>query len=406
MDVIRSKNFIDVIEDSISRPLLRKELQKYPVTFLELEKLRVALNEFNRGYKLPIKKDTELRPAISPKLNTINNMGFNYVRRFQDYSQHVGEFTRTIKSYLLYCHGLVIEDPLIYLLDYFNINSASCNYALERMPAIQLLLLEYCDISDLIREEIIFPISEPRYPENEIPSPNEFIMQSLSQRLAEVPNDLSRIVRFIYREQFRKKNFENNVDIFFPSCNYAFILQELMKIQQEKFTRDEIIKPFATNVIGGFPLLNLDAISIKDICIMRKQDDVFSDWRFFLDLTFKDLYTHSAEYTDLDKEFLASVRSEFSNLQGKVNNRLSKSLSDFSWRGAGQALSLGFASGVISGAATGDLEKILTTSLLTGITLPTLQATVDLVKHQYHRKERRVIRNHFLALGLPPVPRS
>ncbi|XQS17086.1 hypothetical protein ACJ6TS_00495 [Citrobacter telavivensis] len=401
MDVKCSNNFIDVIEESVGRPLLRKELLRHPIKTVELEKLSVALNDFSRQYELPIKKDTELRPSISPKLEQINELGFNYVRRIHDTSQYTGGFTRALKKYLLYCHGLVIEDPLVYLLDYFRHGGANSPYALERLPAINSLLLEYSDISDLIRSNIVFPVSEPLYADNDVPYPEESLLKELRLRLSDKSENLSQLAEFIYRENFRKQQFSDNIDSFYPSHEYVDVLKEIMIIQNDKFTRDEIITTFGTNVIGNVSLLNLEDVSIEDICFMRKEDELFSEWRGFLNSTFGNLYANSSDYTDLDKEFLADTRNEFSNLETKVNSRLRKSLSTFSLKDAGRSISIGVISGAVTGIATGDLKTAFVTTLLSGGIEPSIEVAIDLVKNRSRRKEKKVIKNHFLALGLP-----
>lgn len=405
MDPKLSTNFIDVIENTIGRPLLKKELLKIPVESKELENLGMALNDFNNQYKLPIKKETDLRPSISPKLDTRYDFGFNYVSRIHDASQFQGEFTGELKKYLLYCHGLVIEDPLVYLLDYFRPGSSNDQYALARLPAINSLLLEYSDISDLIRSGIVFPVSEPQYSDNEVPYPEDSLLKELSKRIIDKNDKIPQLAAFILREQFRKKKFHNNIDSFYPSFEHVSVLKEIMKIQQEKFTRDEIITPFGTNVIGSISLLDMNNISIKDICYMRKQEELFSEWRGFLNSTFRELYNHSSDYTDLDNEFLFEVRSEFSNLGMKVNNRLSKAFSSSSLINTGKKISIGAVSGALSGIVTGDLKATLFMTLfggmLSGGVQPSVEAVLDLVKNESRRKETKVIKNHFLTLGLP-----
>ncbi|MCM7456444.1 hypothetical protein M8R64_13290 [Enterobacter hormaechei] len=405
METKLSTNFIDVIENTIGRPLLKKELLKRPVGSKELENLGMALNDFNNQYKLPIKKETDLRPSISPRLDTIYDLGFNYVSRIHDVSQFQGAFTGELKKYLLYCHGLVIEDPLVYLLDYFRPGSSNNQHALARLPAINSLLLEYSDISDLIRSGIVFPVSEPQYSDNEVPYPEDCLLKELSKRIIDKNDTIPQLAAFVLREQFRKKQFHNNIDSFYPSFEHVSVLKEIMKIQQGKFTRNEIITPFGTNVIGSISLLNMNNISIKDICYMRKQEELFSEWRGFLNSTFRELYNHSSDYTDLDNEFLSEVRSEFSNLEMRVNNRLSKAFSNSSLINTGKNISIGAVSGALSGIVTGDLKTTFFMTLfggmLSGGMQPSVEAVLDLVKNESRRKETKVIKNHFLTLGLP-----
>ncbi|WP_200967953.1 hypothetical protein [Enterobacter oligotrophicus] len=207
METKLSTNFIDVIENTIGRPLLKKELLKRPVGSKELVNLGMALNDFNNQYKLPIKKETDLRPSISPRLDTIYDLGFNYVSRIHDVSQFQGAFTGELKKYLLYCHGLVIEDPLVYLLDYFRPGSSNNQHALARLPAINSLLLEYSDISDLIRSGIVFPVSEPQCSDNEVPYPEDCLLKELSKRIIDKNDTIPQLAAFVLREQFRKNSF-------------------------------------------------------------------------------------------------------------------------------------------------------------------------------------------------------
>ncbi|WP_350316143.1 hypothetical protein OHK33_19350 [Pectobacterium aroidearum] len=405
MTIKRSTNFVDVIENTIGRPLLKKELIKNPLGFTELESLSEALNDFNKEYKLPIKKETDLRPSISPRLKITDNLGFNYVSRIHDFSQYEGVFTGELKKYLLYCHGLVIEDPLVYLLDYFRPGCTNSPYALARLPVINSLLLEYSEISDLIKSEIIFPVSESRYCENEVPYPDDDLLKEISKRLIFKINNLPQLVGFVFREQFRKQIFDNNIDSFYPGLEYVSVLKEIMKIRQEKFTSDEIIAPFGVSVIGSVSLLNLERISIEDICYMRKQEELFSEWRGFLNSTFKRLYDDSYNYTNLESEFLIGSQNEFLKLEKRMNSKLSKGFSNYSLMNTGRDISIGAVSGALSGMVTGDLKTTLFMTLFTGMlsggVQPSVEAVIDLVKNKSRRKENKVIRNHFLALDLP-----
>lgn len=405
MKIKHSTNFVDLIENAIGRPLSKKDLINTPIEFAELESLSVALNQFHKEYKLPIKKETDLRPSISPRLKIADSLGFNYVSRIHDFTEYKGVFTGELKKYLLYCHGLVIEDPLVYLLDYFRPGCTNSLHALERMPVINSLLIEYSDISDLIRSNIVFPISEPQYFENEVPHPDEYLLKELSNRLIGRESNLPQLADFIFREEFRKQNLDNNVDLFYPSLDYISVLKEIMKIRQEKFTSAEVISPFGASIIGSVSLLNLECVSIEDICYMRKQDELFSEWRDFLNITFKGLYNNSAEYTDINGEFLNESRHEFQNLEKRISGKLSRAFPGSYLKNTGRNISIGAVSGAISGMISGDLKTTIFMTLLTGMlsggVQPSVDAVIDLVKNRSRKNESKVIRNHFLALDLP-----
>jgi hypothetical protein len=400
-----STNFVDVIEDAIGRPLLKKELINKPVGYSELENLSIALNNFNKEYKLPLKNETDLRPSISPRLKIADNLGFNYVSRIHEFSEYKGMFIGELKKYLLYCHGLVIEDPLAYLLDYFRPGCANSPYAIARIPVINSLLLEYSVISELIRSNVIFPVSEPQRYENEVPYPEDDLLAELSNRLNDSKYNIPELARFIFREQFRKLNFENNVDLFYPGVEYIDVLKEIMKIQEEKFTSNQMAAYFGTSVIGSISLLNLEQISIEDISYMRQQEELFSEWRGFLNVTFKELYRNSAEYTDLKDEFLNESRYQFHNLEKRMSSKLSNAFANVSIKNTGRNISVGAISGAVSGMLSGDLETTIFMTLLTGMisggAQPSLDAIINLVQKKSRKKEIKVVRNHFLALDLP-----
>lgn len=405
MTSIKQTNFIDVIENSIGRPLSKNDLIKNPLEFKEIETLGVAINVFKNGYKLPKKNDTDLRPSISPRLKLTDNLGFNYVSRIHEFPQYEGLFTSEIKKYLLYCHGLVIEDPLSYLLDYFRPGCKDSPYAQARVPVINSLLIEYSGISELIKSGIVFPVSEPFYYENEVPHPDKSLLEELSQRLVKNQHHLSQLTDFIFLEQFRKQKFDNYVDSFYPDLEYISVLNEIMKIRNEKFTHKSIVTPFGASVIGSISLLNLEKISIEDICHMRKQEDLFFEWREFLNHTFETMYDHSSTFTDLDNEFLNVSKNKFHYLENKTNARLTRTFSNISLKNTGKTISIGAISGAFSGMISGDVKSALLMGLFTGMLSGGVQSGVgeliDILNKKKHKKEKSVIRNHFLAINLP-----
>lgn len=393
-------NFIEAIEQSIGRPLLKKELIKNPLEFAELEKLSTAIKKFNEDYRLPVKNENELRPSISPRLKLTEALGFNYVSRIHESPQYSGTFTRELKKYLLYCHSLVIEDPLCYLLDYFRPGCANSQHTLDRIPAVNSLLLEYSGISDLIKSNIIFPVREPFYFENNVPRPDGKLLEDLREKLIEKRINLHQVTEFIFLEQFRKEIFGNNIDSFYPSLDYVTVFKEIMNIRQEKFTTNDIITPFGTNVIGSASLLNLEEISIEDICYMRKHEELFSEWRDFLNVTFKELYHHTSDYSDIDGEFLYQSRMAFTKLDRKINSKFDKAFSHVSLKNTGRKICIGALTGALSGMVTGDAKTALFMSLLNGMMQPSIETVVDMVTQKLHNKEKKVIRHHFLALDI------
>jgi len=155
-----SPTVVDVYESCLGRSLERKDLSRSPLTPKDLSTFALALSNHYRTYRLPRKAVPDLRPSISPGFTTSRSVGLDYVFgtrhfrgtfdfKFDTASQ--GEMTLNLKRYLLYCHGIVIQDPLPYLLDYFE-NGRTSEAALARLPAVHALLSEYADLGGTHQE--------------------------------------------------------------------------------------------------------------------------------------------------------------------------------------------------------------------------------------------------------------
>src|SRR5262249_20026814 len=86
-----------------------------------LGRLQQACERFHSEYRLPYKAASQFRPYLHPGL-----LGMTRDRDVLDYTAFWNFDAVTtpavqedaLKCYLLYCHGVILQDPLLYILDF------------------------------------------------------------------------------------------------------------------------------------------------------------------------------------------------------------------------------------------------------------------------------------------------
>ena len=101
----RFKSLAHVIEEILSIPLRRKEIEKYEPSPHSLHELALAVRTYYTDFQIPPKDPWSLRPYIFvPGMPPFGSLGMNYVF---DYPSTVsGTIALNVKKYLLYCHGI------------------------------------------------------------------------------------------------------------------------------------------------------------------------------------------------------------------------------------------------------------------------------------------------------------
>jgi len=308
-----------------------------------------------------------------------------------------------LKRYLLYCHSLVFEDPLPYLLDYFEPNIET-DTALRRIPAVNALLAEYADLKQLITSRILLPISHPAIILNELPVLDKDTQKDLEKRLPNLPSDVVDLLAHkIIEEQYRRRRFNNNVDLFFPHTDYVLILRELLKLEQKKFASTAVSEPFGLAVLGSISALNPRALSTADLVRIRVDDELFSEWRAFLSRVFREIQVREHTFTSVEAEFVVALSEEFLSWRDRFDARLKRGSIKAAFSESGTHISIGMVAGGITGMLGGGTTTLLGAlagGVLGGLVQPAIELAKNIVNKSVQRADALSLRHHFLAVGI------
>ena len=407
-----SRTIIDVIESWLGSHLTEKYLSRLQLSPKSLAELGQLLNEHYDTYELPIKPESELRPFISTQFTTSGSMGLNYVfgerhfdktHTYQFDASSQGEMTQSIKKVLLYSHGVVIQDPLPYLLDYFT-DGLDNEISRSRVPAVQSLLQEYADLAELVRQQIVIPILEPVLDGMNIPRVQPDHITELKGRLPDLGIDAQILANEILEVEHRRNRLGDRVDPFFPHRDFVRVLRELLLLSEKQFDSRDLLEPFGLTVVGGVTAIDPSAVSTKELVRIRTKDELFADWRVFLGRIFQDLQMRESWYSDIDQEYVIALREEFTSWRERFAVHFKRSSMKTVWSDAGMRVSIGIVSGgvsgaLIGGAAGGELGGIVG-GAAGSLVQPFIELLRDVFRVHIRRPDAAMLRHHFLALGV------
>ncbi|MGJ7607211.1 glycine zipper family protein [Variovorax sp. LT1R20] len=398
----------EVIETSLGIALNLEEIKKFDFNHQNISDLAKGVGEFHEIFSLPEKFDSEFRPSISPAFGQDHSIGFGHVSGVPGQ-----EVESAIKKYLLFSHGLVFEDPLIYLLDYFR-DGAEDEYSRVRIPRVRDLLIQYAKVAELIRMKIVFPVTGEPNQIDRIEYLDSKQVDEISKRLPDMEKVIVQLCcQKIAEERYSLSTFGNRADYFFPRPEYVRVLHEIVKLEKASYVRQDLDRPFGMSVIGSISSIDPNEVSIQDLVSIRLNDALFSDWRDFLDRSFGELRQNEAQYSDVNREYLALVRANFDAWDKKIAGQLSKgalgkiirkSVGEISYgvfSGAAVGASVGATLGTSGAVATGVMGAIAggLTGGVTGAIKTGIDKAKDLVVASSSERKTKIIRNHFMALG-------
>jgi hypothetical protein len=386
-----------IIESVLQIPLEAKEVQRLNPSGETLHQLSLAVKTYYSNFKIKPKEDWELRPYLaSPGFGPFNPLGMDYV--FGDRSAQPGQMTRNIKKYLLFCNSLCITDQLPYLLDYFEADPNS-EYAAARIPAIKALLIEYTTLRELLEQGTLIPLSDEIFGLTQHLFISEEEKKQIDSTLRLTIDDATSIATSIRRQQVYSEKLDKHVDMFFPDSRFIPVFKELLRFSEAKFTHKEIQEPFKVGILGDISAINPDAVSIQEILKMRRNEEMFQEWRSFLENVFQKLYLHEDDYNDLDREYLEGVRTELLVWKDKLRRKRKESSFANQLLESAEKIIIGASAGAVIGQLTvGSLGAAI--GAAGGALRPGLEGLRGLTRVVTARKGYITLRNHFLASGI------
>ena len=386
-----------IIESVLQVPFEAKEVQRLNLSRESLHQLSLAVKNYYSNFKIKPKEDWELRPYLaSPGFGPFNPLGMDYV--FGDRSAPPGQMTKNIKKYLLFCNSLCITDQLPYLLDYFE-SDPNSEYAAARIPAVKALLIEYTSLRELLEQGTLIPLSDEIFGMTQNLFISEEERKQIDSTLQLTIDDADSIATSIRRQQLYVEKLDKHVDMFFPNSQFVPVFKELLRFSETKFTHTEIQEPFKVGILGDISAINPDAVSIQEILKMRRNEELFQEWRSFLENVLQKLYLHEDDYNDLDREYLEGVRAELLVWKDKLRRKKKESSFANQLLESAEKIIIGASAGAVIGQLTvGPLGAAI--GAAGGALRPGLEGLRGLTRVATAKKGYITLRNHFLALGI------
>ena len=395
--------YIDTIEKTLGCELSKRNLADVRFEHKEIFKLREAVGAYYKNNDLPPKKINEVRPFLSPHYPVGNKVQWPVRNHFND--NYRFEFERPAssplvdlcKKYLLYSHSICFEDPLVYLLDYFE--EKETEHSKARLPAIQFVLEDYAEMRELIQQGIVVLYCQDRVGAI---YDNDFILSGLE--ISEICNKIgvteveaSLISHPILKDIHLIDLLNNRIDLYFPTKVHSDVYAGLLHLFQKNFSSSDVKLPFMNSIIGEIDTLNLNRISTSDLISIRKNEETFEIWRNFNSEILDELYDDSMMYSNKSQEFLSVAKQKFKDVDPLIKGRLHSSdvLSDLktATRTAGIGVSLGLLGGSV-------FQSSAAIPAFVGGMAPYAQLIWKYCLEGLPTKENLSINNHFMVYNL------
>jgi hypothetical protein len=314
-----------------------------------------------------------------------------------------------LKPFLLYAHGICFYDPLPGLLDYFGDRLRGSRDEKVYLPSLTHLLFQYVKIANLIRHQIIVPISDEvfglYYNNGFILSDRE--IREVTELFASIPRlqeqakdvDFNSFLGSKIKEQlWLNQRLENRIDLYFPTECYVSILQGLLRAASKRYSSNQIYEPFAAGVFADLVNLDTSQISIADIITIRSEN-AFSDYRRVLQGILRRLQDQQGKFSDLETEFAVAAREEMAECDDRIKQLTRKSnMLEGTLNNVGRVL-IGGAIGMVGGLLSGSPEI----AELGGAAGGALSPLYDILSGAWtatpNYAARASLRHHFLALN-------
>jgi hypothetical protein len=172
-----------------------------------------------------------------------------------------------------------------------------------------------------------------------------------------------------------------------------------------------VFRHAAGSPIGQLPCVNPNHVSWNDILSLRRDEDIFQEWRNLVHSILDELYNRKEDFTDIEREFEEVSRERFREWSIKLEvERMRRSAFNAFFEGARQVsiqlIGAGLAVAAVDAAISGNSKTAV--ALAGGAVVAGLQNTgPEIIKAlgevwraMSSHEERRSLEHHILALGL------
>lgn len=403
-------NIVDLFENTLSRPLSKKELIKHGLGLNEIRALAIeSRQEYYKKTIPPKESEFEIRPFIPPEFNMgimDYAVGGNVSKSFNKFifdKNIPGKMNASIKQLLLYSHSIVINDPLDYILDYFFLNQDDNppDFILGRIEAANSLLIEYSEIADLIKNRIVIPVEMFALGRHKSLFQTEASSASLTEKLSqEIPaEEIKKYEHIIYDIIGRYNMLEGKVDFFFPEQNYVYVLKEILKSMGEKFLSKDIHAQLDAAFLTKLKIIDVESLTTQDIVNIRQNEEIFERWRAFLSAALKKTSDNIDNCSDLNDEFKATVNAEFNEGNNDLIKRVKQSAWGSNLKDSSKNIGIGMIAGCMPSLFTNSPEGITAGAIIGATAEGSIRAILAYLNYLRGHKSNAALRSHFVAIG-------
>jgi hypothetical protein len=330
------QTIVDVFEEVLGVPFDPRWTKKISIDVPVARRLAHAVTAYYKSFRLPEKDRGQMRPYLFHGYTAGQRFWNEFVRPGDRiFPSRDTDLLLLLKPFLLYAHGICFYDPLPGLLDYFGDRLRGSRYEKVYLSSLTHLLFQYVKIADLIRHQIIVPISDEvfglYYNNGFMLSDRE--IREVTELFASIPRlqeqaknvDFNSFLGSTIKEQlWLKQRLESRIDLYFPTESYVSILQGLLRAASKRYSSNQIYEPFAAGVFADLVNLDTSQISIMDIITIRSEN-AFSDYRRVLQGILRRLQDQQGKFSDLETEFAVAAREEMAECDDRIMQLTRKS---------------------------------------------------------------------------------
>ncbi|MEM1276584.1 MAG: hypothetical protein AAGH74_08660 [Pseudomonadota bacterium] len=408
----KNQTIVDVFEGVLQEEFSSKLPANFFLDVSTARRLASAVRLYYKGFRFPAKSIGEVRPYISPKFTSGMTPTDSYVKYIGDgYNFDPNEALEIfdfIKPYLLYSHSVCFYDPLPQLLDYYMESGPETEYERLRLHAVTHLLVQYAKIADLIRANIVVPISDEVWghggktpfhlSQDELAT--AFSSEQISARIkdGELGEEWINLLGGLVKSQmWHAAHSYGGVDLYFPTHDYVPIYKAILDSASRKYSSSEIVEPLNVGILASMVRVDTTRITVEDVLSIRAEE-TFYEYRNVLSGILSRLRQREGEFTDFEAEFALAARDEMSLQSAKIAELSQKSsLLRDAVRNADRVL-VGGGAGAVPGAATGDPLVAIGGAVASAVIPPLYEILREGVTKSKGSQIRQSLRHHFLVL--------
>ena len=271
------RTLIDDLEAILHIPLVPDQVRRIGFQHPDFRMFSYILRDILRNLALPEKRRSMIRPTLlRPDLQWMFTVPTNSYEHLQDVNR--SNLSAVIKRSLLYSDSVALDltpiiRPLQMIARPFWPNDGLDLTETQWLRAIEIKLIEIAEMADLVRHRLIIPFA----------------------------GDLVS----------KQGPIGSQIDPMFRNKNEAAIYVDRLKAEVKSFSCEDVRRPFYSAFVMEVPSINPNAVDWNDILSLRRDEEVFQEWRDLVHGILEELYKRRDDFTDIDAEFKTVAADRF-----------------------------------------------------------------------------------------------